>query len=351
MPDVSPAELVQATGCEKNKLGQVARRYCLYIYFLVITAFVVNGLIQASTSGPGNLGPFPHLYAAGKAMAPYQSRALMVPAERWAYANKPLAKMSTHRSGPYSDPGNVPIFVFGVFSVVGCGLLAQSLYRKVNGSNGPLSWLIYPAILVAIVASWTMHNMGDYLYPYDLPSMFFFTSGIWLAWERRWWWLAVMFPIATLNRETTLFLIPLIVLLMRDDEKRWLAPRQWLLITYLAISWIAVTHWEEHRFPGVGSDAIYTPHLHYLTDPIFWPCLLAAVGFLWVFPVFGWRQIDNAKLRSCVILYPLWFGVMAVRGILTESRIFGELIPLTVIIAVIMLEKSQKHGDRALSCH
>src|SRR5467141_3903723 len=43
-------------------------------------------------------------------------------------------------------------------------------------------------------------------YPYDVPSVVFFTLGLILIHDRNWVWFYPLFGIATLNRETSIFL-------------------------------------------------------------------------------------------------------------------------------------------------
>lgn len=322
----------------QNKL----RPALIAAYLAAATFFVMSGLMIES-----KILPAPQRYSEGIEKAPYQNRILLIPVERWAYQSQALAKIASHRIGPFRDPGNYPVAVLGFFSIVGSGLLAQSLYWKTT-STGSLSWLVYPAILMAVVATYTLHVVSNNLSLYDLPSMFMFTLGVWLAWERKFWWLVLLFPIATLNRETSLFLIPVAILMQRvDSEARTLDTRSLPRVEHIAeivlmaVMWIVITRLEKHYFPGVGSDETYSPinNLRVMKNPIYWPNMLAAVGFLWVIPAFGWRRIKNLRFRSLLLIFPLWLAVMFFRGGLSESRVFTELIPLTAVMSILVLEE------------
>jgi len=330
--------MLRFSGGTQNKLLPVL----IALYLAAATFFVMSGLMIES-----KILPYPQRYSEGREKAPYQNRILMIPVERLAYHSQTLARVASHRIGPFRDPGNYPVAVLGFLSIIGSGLLALNLYWKTT-AKGSLGWLIYPAILMAVVATYTLHVVSNNLSLYDLPSMFLFTLGVWLAWERKFWWLVLLFPIATLNRETSLFLIPVAILMQKDDDTARLPEKrplhrleQFSQIVLMAVMWVVITRLEKHYFPGVGSDETYTPlnNLRIMKNPVYWPNMLAATGFLWVIPAFGWRRIHNPRFRSLLLIFPLWLAVMLFRGGLSESRVFTELIPLTAVMAALVLEE------------
>jgi hypothetical protein len=55
-----------------------------------------------------------------------------------------------------------------------------------------------------------------YWYPNDIPAVLFFTLGLIAFYRRSWPWYYLLFVVATLNRETTLFLTFLFVVTNLD---------------------------------------------------------------------------------------------------------------------------------------
>jgi hypothetical protein len=49
--------------------------------------------------------------------------------------------------------------------------------------------------------------------------------------------------------------------------------------------------------------------------------------------------ICGPRLETWLWLLPIWFGFMFVYGILIETRVFGELIPLIVCATVLIVEE------------
>lgn len=319
------------------------KRKLTLVLLALATIFVIKGLLLEDKKEP----PL-QKYAHGIAEFPFQSRILMMPVIRMAYQSPRLARLASHRSGPFHDPGVWPVAGIGLICITLTGLLTISLYKKTT-VNGQLHWLVYPAFLAAIVVTFTMHDVSDYLCVYDLPSLFFFTAGIWLAWERRFWWLVLLLPFATLNRETTLFLIPVAALMQLDERWRWKKIEYPVQLVLMLASWVIVTRLDQKYFPGVGTSAVYSPtaNLKMLANPMLWDEIFAATGFLWAISVFNWKRIPNKRLQRFLLIYPLWFAVMLFRGILTESRIYEELIPISVVMAVLVLESPKEHEGEA----
>jgi hypothetical protein len=51
------------------------------------------------------------------------------------------------------------------------------------------------------------------------------------------------------------------------------------------------------------------------------------------------RRIPDPQLRAWLWLLPVWLAFMFVFGILIETRVFGELIPLVVCATTLILEQ------------
>jgi branched-subunit amino acid ABC-type transport system permease component len=76
-----------------------------------------------------------------------------------------------------------------------------------------------------------------------------------------------------------------------------------------------------------------------LAAPMAWPQLLSAGGYLLLFVIVMRRRIADPRLRAWLWLVPVWLVFMFVYGILIETRVFGELIPLIVCATAVIVEE------------
>jgi hypothetical protein len=164
----------------------------------------------------------------------------------------------------------------------------------------------------------------------------------------RWHWIyfAILFVIATINRETALLLLPLYVLneAVENGRLQWpsiVRRRTLYLVVPLALMWIV---WQvlirnvyaqnvSEFYPRIGWN------IKSLVVPQAWPQLLSTCGYLLLFVAIMWRRIQDPRLRAWLWLLPMWFGFMFVYGILVETRVFGEVIPLVVCATTLIIEE------------
>ena len=149
-----------------------------------------------------------------------------------------------------------------------------------------------------------------------------------------------------MNRETTLLLLPLYMLNMAvdDDRLHWsriLHPRTLAVVLPLAAAWGLWQIFIHHLFAHNASE-LY-PRLDWnlksLVAPQAWPQLLSACGYLLLFVVAMRRLLPDPRLRAWLWLLPVWFVAMFAFGILIETRVFGELLPLLVASTTLILEQ------------
>ena len=99
------------------------------------------------------------------------------------------------------------------------------------------------------------HTIQNFRFIYDLPSLAFFTVGLWLIYFRKHpLWFAALFLVATLNRETTLLLLPFFMLSeaakdgdfdLKRDWRKAFAPRVLAVVLPLAAAWWG---WHDYVF-------------------------------------------------------------------------------------------------------
>ena len=319
-----------------------------------------------------------HRLAHGYERLPFQTRLLLAPLFRWAehsafmvhYASRLAMNGYFFRYG--IGPSEAVEFWLDIPCVLIAGWVASRIYQAASRRH-LLGWLVYPLFLVLCTVSYILHTVQNYRFAYDLPSLAFFAVGLYLIYFRKSRLLLVaLFAIATLNRETTLFLIAFYLLSELDapaDEEA--APTQGRrpLLLSLVPALAPVVHsvrWRRMFRPAVlvtaalmlaywGLWHVFVFHLfrhnaseYYPRVPFnlycfrrlrYWPQLFSACGYLLpLLPVFR-RQVRDGQLRRWMWVIPVWYALMFTWGILVETRVFGELLPFIAVLGALIAEE------------
>jgi hypothetical protein len=206
-------------------------------------------------------------------------------------------------------------------------------------SNMPVEFPLYlPALLY-------FPNCVSLYYPYDTPSMMFFTLGMVLIYKKRWPLFYVLFAIATVNRETTCFLTFIYFFTALGSEKRGVIA---VHCGAQLVIWAAIKYMLHLKFasnPGEISQSGIFVNLEILSDPSIYYYVFSNMGFLWLPTFLLWRKIRvDFVRRSLLVAVPFLLGNLFV-GQYTEIRGFGELIP--VVVSAFVLELQVLFGRRA----
>jgi hypothetical protein len=157
--------------------------------------------------------------------------------------------------------------------------------------------------------------------------------------------LVPLIAVATLNRETSLFLI--VFYLMFEVSRRGDQKRRVAVIGYAAgmlAAWISmrlvVLHLYGQNPVAAASrmaDLKLWQNLGFLLKPQHWPAFASVFGFTLPIVVVYRRYLAPGFLRYGLIVVALWFALMLFVGVLIEIRIFGELISyMSVAVGVIV---------------
>jgi hypothetical protein len=202
--------------------------------------------------------------------------------------------------------------------------------------TGDAVFSAWAAFLAPYMAYFTyVMNFGPhFLLPYDLPSLFFFCAGFYLLLMRRPLVLIPLVAIATLNRETAIFLVVFYLLL--EWPQRGDARRRGVVLAYtgaMLVAWLAarllVLHLYGHNPVSAASrvaDVKLWQNLGFLVKPQHWPALASIFGFTWPLVIAWRRDIEPRSLERGLIAVAMWLLLMMAVGVLIEIRIFGELI-------------------------
>lgn len=171
-------------------------------------------------------------------------------------------------------------------------------------------------------------------YPYDIPSVLLFTVGVLLIYERRWRWFFPLFVIATLNRETSIFLavVTLFVLFDRYSWRRLALIAGSQLAIWVVIKGFLWVVYQQNRWMGYG---LYQFQLKVnaatlLEHPIKGVIALATWGCLWLAVVIWHRRIHDVYLKRTLWTVPVFIAGMMFAGFVIELRIYGEVLPIVL---------------------
>lgn len=253
----------------------------------------------------------------------------------------PIPHALTHGArGVLAHPETAYLFVIDLVSVAVTAYLTVRLYYKAS-PNPRFGLLVFPVFLFAALWSYNVHTEQNLYYPYDMMALAFFTAGLYCVYTRRFLALLAVIVVGTLNRETTMFLIPIFVFdaVVPFSLSRW---RQipWLKTFLLAAAWCTVkiilgrlyVHNDAHE------DYLRIRENFSIFVPNNWPELFAGCGYL--LPVI-WlcrKRIQNQRIAQWVWILPMWIAVMICFGVLRETRIYGELCSLVAVASCLLLD-------------
>ncbi len=291
-------------------------------------------------------------YEHGLERMPFQGRCLMMLPMRWANSSHTLRWLAqpfalSHFWFPRPVQPEVLVqAAIDVLCLIVAGWFTTKIYQA-SSRRHLLTPMVYPLLLVVCGATYIMHTVQNFRFIYDLPSLAFFSAAMYLLYFRRHWSLFVaLFLVATVNRETTLLLLPLYIIneATTTGDIRWsraLQPRTLAVVLPLAAVWIAWQLLIRHIFAANASE--FYPRFNWnvksLIVPQAWPQLLSACAYLMLFVVVMRHRISDPRLRAWLWLLPIWFAFMFSFGILIETRVFGELIPFVVCATTLIIEE------------
>ena len=276
-------------------------------------------------------------YEAGVAHTPYQYRLLLMLPLRWAHGSALCAAVAgglTHLHAWFPTgvrPESLVELPIDVAAVAVAGLVTRRISLA----------------LLMVVGTYALVTVFRLRFVYDLPSLGFFAGGMFLLYFRQpLWQFALLFTVATLNRETTLFLLVLFVLSrLRVRTLPWwrrLSMGDGVFAASLLAIWCTWHVWVGHRFAANGTESWSRVllNLKVLLVPASWLQLGSCFAFCGPLVLLWRRRVQDSLLRMWLWVVPLWFLFMLQYGQLLESRVFGELIPLVACCMALGAEEA-----------
>jgi hypothetical protein len=175
-------------------------------------------------------------------------------------------------------------------------------------------------------------------FPYDIPSVMFFTFGLILIYKRKWVPYYLLFALATFNRETTCFLTMVYALVAYGRDKNSTIA---VHIAVQAAIWLAIKLYLKALFAantGTAFDINIFKSFIYFTEPYFYKQMLSNLAGIWLIVALFYGRIEDRFLRrSVIVAIPFYAGMMFV-GNLYELRIFAELAPVLTPAAIVIIK-------------
>ena len=302
------------------------------------------------------------LYARGLERTPYQYRVLTMFVFRMLMRSHLTLRLASHLAFLNNDPYRLIGTAIAFFAMLGALIVTRFTIARLTGDGIYAFWA---ALLLALMSYLQLASNGSFTLPYDVPSLFFFSLGIYLIISRRLWGYYLMFPLAVLNRETACFLSVFFVVwewvrLAKSDiaiKSRLLRIAPHALVQ--AAIWIAIkmvlAKAYAHNPVEIGSvagglfDTMLAYNLHEIVKPQQWPVLLSVCGFSlpFLFLQRRWIRCDGLYY-ACAIILPVYFVGMMIVGVIVELRIFTEWIPIVVPAIALIVHNRLRPATEAV---
>lgn len=316
----------------------IFKKYYFDILFLVVALLFSYLLMQLRFSlngefGPGSLAALTN-YSASK---PFQYRVLMP----W------LANLLLKLGFP---PFNSILGTFKVLETISVFsiILSFRYYISLFVNNKTIVSFLAFSILYILPFNFLLPRIIPVYYPYDMPSIFFFTLGLIFMYRQKWIAYYAVFVFATFNRETTSFLT---FIYLFTSIRRERPNRVFLHCCAQFIIWVIIKAVLFKLFycnPGqngfewfhMNSDITHlSTNISFLLYFRNYPFFFSNLGFIWI-PVFFYYRLIKIEFvqRSLLVIFPFFIGMMFV-GNIFEIRIFGELIPVFLMAFLLILKE------------
>jgi hypothetical protein len=279
-------------------------------------------------------------YAKAAVGYPFRRRVLM----EWIYQFVLSHGEHIHYNSSNSHLGLLPIFgtVFTAAAMMLAIAAAKRWIELVVGSNSIWAWC---ALLVVWMANYHFLLVSEIRVqtPYDVLSMAMFGLACYMAYVQNRWLYYPVFILASLNRESTLFL-PLVFLvcgmtgegsILQAIKKVRLA--QWVETAIQLGVWAAILRWCILTTGGMEpQQSLLAQNFHMLSNPLHWSTYASVFGFLWIPYMLWFVRIGDVKLRRIAWLALPWAIVMLKYADPLEIRTNSEwIVYVAVCLAAI----------------
>ena len=279
-------------------------------------------------------------YMTGHERLPFQRRVLPVILLQQMEKIPIPARVMRGRRGIFEHADSIDMFAIDLISFVVASYFCVKLYRKAM-PQGIFGLLVFPIFVYTAVWSYILHTEQNYYYQYDMLALAFFTAGVYCIYTRRFWPLALIMLVGTLNRETTLFLIPIFVLDATAPARiaDW-RKIPWVKTAVLCVVWLGVKLLLSRFYVNNDRSEDYFRFRENIPRiaPNHWAEIVGGCGFLLPVVWLLRKHVPNPRIAAWLVIVPVWFAVMVAYGVLTETRVYGELCGVVAVAATMMMD-------------
>ena len=291
-------------------------------------------------------------YYAGTERLPFQERIFPIPIMK-ALDHLTAAVPALRSGGGVLTQVRFSSFLLSLVSFGIASIFVVLLYRSISRTRA-LGALVAPIFLALTVATYVLRPVARLYYPYDMPALAFFAAGLFFIYQRKFFLLLIVLLVGTFNRETTLFLILIYLLDAASRHEPALTGSRaatfldldwrrvpWLRAACLTAVWVAIRAYLGHLFKGNDRSEDYNrvlENVHRLV-PRFIPSIFDLCGYVLPIVYLRRKHLGSQRLAAWFLVVPVWIACMFVMGIITETRVYGELIPLVAVAATLLLEE------------
>ena len=184
-------------------------------------------------------------------------------------------------------------------------------------------------------------RQGNLWYPWDMSTLFLFTLGLIALYQEKWRLFYPLLAVATLNKETTCFLI-LIFFYVEIGRLNW-KQMAMHVSTGTAVCWrlnSALYLYFQNGTSGALFENKLRSNLQFIATLPNLLSVFSLFGFLWLPVLIYFHRIKNPFIQRALLTTPIFFLGMLFVGNIFELRVFSEMIPLIGIAALWIINDS-----------
>jgi hypothetical protein len=281
----------------------------------------------------------------------FQTRFLVTAIANFLEPTIPLLKTTFQWAVPYPINYEVVLQLIHVFFLGTLLYLIRPL-AMVVGFDIPR----FSSFLILVPLTWNYIVINGFIdgaglyYPYDIPSLTFFATGIILFLQKKWLWFYPVFILACLNRESACFITMGGFLLtfqigeskfvdILKSNKRMISQ----VITQAGI-WLTLRLILSYAFRNNPGEFFEQPHSMFdfiakigsgeahwaMNNPRWFLTLFAGI---WIVPLLLWKKL-NGPLKRLLLLGLVYLFVLFFRSNMMETRVYNELNVILTICAI-----------------
>ena len=324
-----------------------------YLFFFLAsivcsTVFTYYYFLHTNEYPPGSA---PRL-ADYKADKVFQTRFLITAIANFLEPTIPLLRTSLQWAVPYPINYEVILQLINIFFLASL-LFLTPIFANTLGYKIPL---VSP-FLILVPLSWNYIIINGFIdgaglyYPYDIPSLTFFTAGMILFLQKKWFWFYPVFILACFNRESACFIsLGGFLLTLQIGNKFYLKTFIKSNISVLkqviaqAGIWLGTRIILSYIFRDNPGEFFEEPHsmIDFLSTvwsgEVHWAMnntrlFLTLFAGIWIVPVIFWRNLNQSAKRLCA-LGLIYLLALFLRSNMMETRVYNELNVIVAICAI-----------------